>query len=891
MTLTRQPRHRIPSRGVVSASLVAAVVASLSIGVVRELPAGAIADGSAPGVLVVGSGGAAVLPFAGDAVGGPTATFPAPTLSLVSHGEFTLPGTFSFSFDAGATEPIAQSDVWWAIQTLPCSGSATDCTLDAENGAQLANLGDVSSDPPSPQQLPYLPYASAPIPGDVLVSGTGDVFAVHTNAGNYALVDVVGKATGPAGDSITLSWLTYAPTSGRFLSAVADSASGTQAVAVGTAGKTPTAFVMDPGTGASLGSIAFPTGEPLAAVAADPVDPAVMYVASQDALYSVNLADLTAQPVYTLPEGSSDSFDSMAVSPDGSTVYLGGVGPEACSRFVVFRSCTALVNAVFAVSTGNAPALSAWSAPAGYAGAFSGAVTDLTVTPNGQELFAANDTSFDPATAASPCSVCQGAEAAFVFGFSLPLPAQGTTPTAVVPLPVPSQPACRSITVSPDGLDVYVGADVVKSGFSVTGFPVASPSSFAHISLPVEGFAPEAQSEDDIAIAGAPDGHSLIAAMGSVVNADSGAIATALDVVSLTSSAASAPSMAAPAAPSQVLRTGWPVSPEAVAITPDQSPVVSFTSQAAPAGTASSFNATASTVQFGSVALYSWSFGDGGTSTSGPTPTHVFANPGAYTVVLCETDSAGIVDGATVTGTAFSVDGPGQTPYWSASPCLSQSITVLPASTTTATTTATTAATTSSTTTTSTTTTSTTTTSTTTTTTHPATTTLGTTTTASTTTPTTVPTTVTTATLRTTTTARVKTKPTTTTTRPPRHPGKPPRHPKKPVHHHKKPALPPVLRLNPAIGPPGTIVTITGSRFPPHKPVTISWSLSSGLVVAKTDASGNLTAILPILVPDVLGPRFAVAAGYKSDAPFLVVPGSSQPGGEDANPIFRTEGP
>jgi hypothetical protein len=61
--------------------------------------------------------------------------------------------------------------------------------------------------------------------------------------------------------------------------------------------------------------------------------------------------------------------------------------------------------------------------------------------------------------------------------------------------------------------------------------------------------------------------------------------------------------------------------------------------------------------------------------------------------------------------------------------------------------------------------------------------------------------------------------------------------------------------------------------------------------VAKTGASGNLTAILPILVPDVLGPRFAVAAGYKSDAPFLVVPGSSQPGGEDANPIFRTEGP
>ena len=37
---------------------------------------------------------------------------------------------------------------------------------------------------------------------------------------------------------------------------------------------------------------------------------------------------------------------------------------------------------------------------------------------------------------------------AVAFGFNLPLPATGTVPPVVVPLPYPSQPAERSITVT-----------------------------------------------------------------------------------------------------------------------------------------------------------------------------------------------------------------------------------------------------------------------------------------------------------------------------------------------------------------------------------------------------------------------------------------------------------
>jgi hypothetical protein len=69
------------------------------------------------------------------------------------------------------------------------------------------------------------------------------------------------------------------------------------------------------------------------------------------------------------------------------------------------------------------------------------------------------------------------------------------------------------------------------------------------------------------------------------------------------------------------------------------------------------------------------------------------------------------------------------------------------------------------------------------------------------------------------------------------------------------------------------------------------WSLSTGSVMVRTDASGRLTTTLVVLIPDILGPRYAVAKGYKASAPFLVVPDSSQPGGSDDELIYRTEGP
>src|SRR5204863_256315 len=83
-------------------------------------------------------------------------------------------------------------------------------------------------------------------------------------------------------------------------------------------------------------------------------------------------------------------------------------------------------------------------------------------------------------------------------------------------------------------------------------------------------------------------------------------------------------------------------SPDGIAITPDQAPVASFTVTAAPAGQASSFDATASTVTYGAITSYAWNFGDStSATTTTATTTHTYASGGTYTATLTETDSAG----------------------------------------------------------------------------------------------------------------------------------------------------------------------------------------------------------------------------------------------------------
>ena len=77
-----------------------------------------------------------------------------------------------------------------------------------------------------------------------------------------------------------------------------------------------------------------------------------------------------------------------------------------------------------------------------------------------------------------------------------------------------------------------------------------------------------------------------------------------------------------------------------IAITPDQAPVAHLSVAPAEVRQPTGFNASASTVAFGTITAYAWDFGDSSTATtSGPTTTHTYATPGPYKATVTETDS------------------------------------------------------------------------------------------------------------------------------------------------------------------------------------------------------------------------------------------------------------
>ncbi len=620
--------------------------------------------------------------------------------------------------------------------------------------------------------------------GSLLVLAVGLVLVATIAGGaSRALANVAGVSpqvfvTGAGGaDHFTLASVN--PTSignvqpGTVLGPVAINTTATKAL-VGVAGAPGTAtglldlVVNNKVTGSSIQLSGAVIG-----IAMDPTNQNLAYVlVSSGTIYAVDISGTKPAPTQLTVQFGGDS---LAISPNGQTLYVGsGNGDGTCA-----------LNAIPVAPPHTSTTLYNCPSQEGRN------VVDVAVSPDGDQVFGAVQLFTTSAVVALG-----------VHPWTQPL--TGEEPT--------------TLTVAPDGNTVYAGMhDIGTEGSTGSVIQARRASDGALLGSTPVAISTNANQQGGVTgIAVSPDGDTMIAA-GYTPNPITGASQTVVVPVDL-----QLPLTPRPATVVAGLST---TGPQNVAITPDQAPVASFsTIPAVQVGQSVPFNANPSTVAYGAVSTFAWTFGDGHTG-SGLNVSHSYTAPGTYTVILTETDSAGTSVPPAVPGTGFGVDGPGQTPYRRADPSAQVSGTVTVTATTTPTTPPTTP----------------------------------TTPTSTSTTPTTAPSTATT--------------PTTT-------PGQPA-------------VRVPTLVLNPALGPPGTIVTVTGTGFQPNSPVTVAWSISTGSVVIVADAQGRLPpSQLLILTPDVLGPRFAQASSTpQAAAPFLVVPSDSEPGGDNAGLLFRSEGP
>ncbi|MDQ6784946.1 MAG: PKD domain-containing protein [Actinomycetota bacterium] len=433
--------------------------------------------------------------------------------------------------------------------------------------------------------------------------------------GVYVVGSVAGGATAEV-DRFSLAAITGASSpltasqkpdqpGGPFL-AVAITPNASSAVLVRQAGGPATVSVLNVASGAISAPVALPgagAGPVTAQVAADPVDSSKAFVAVKPGgLYRVDVGG-RAPAATAIAANLPVTAQSIAVAPDGQTVYVGGSLP------------TSGADGIAAVTAAGATTVT-WSQ------AGTGGVADLALSPDGRRLFCA-----DRAT---------------VFGLALPL-----TPTAPMN-PSVALPGATAVTVSPGGATVYAGGAPAGGQAFVAGFAVGSPNPVVSQNLQPSG------PGSALSMAVAPDGATLVAAVGSP-NAG-----TTLYPVPVNGGNPLPPGRAV-SPPGGLHVAGGN---EAVAIIPDQAPAASFVAQPQPAATASTFDATKSAATYGSITGYRWSFGDGAnTATTGPTTAHAYAHAGTFTITVVETDSAGTSVPPAVAGTPFAVGGAGRTPY------------------------------------------------------------------------------------------------------------------------------------------------------------------------------------------------------------------------------------
>jgi YVTN family beta-propeller protein len=317
----------------------------------------------------------------------------------------------------------------------------------------------------------------------------------------------------------------------------------------------------------------------------------------------------TAIPVGNDPAG-------IAISPNGQTVYVTNEGSNTVTPIST------------ATNTAGTP-IPAGSSPFG-----------IVITRNGNEAFVGNLS----ANTVTPIDLSSGTT-------------EQAIPVGTLPFNLALTPGNTTLYVADEGSNTVIPIDAVTG----TEFPaIAVGTGPNDIAVTPDGNTAFVTDSHGNAITPIDTQHNTA---GTPITVAAGAAAIAFTPDGSTAYVSNnGPTVTPINTSTKVLGTAITVGGQAagIAITPDQAPVAELSVVASRPGTTSTFDASASTVVYGTIASYAWDFGDGHqTTTSTPTTTHTYAAAGTYTTTVTETSSGGTSTGNTFvfTGRTVSLNG------------------------------------------------------------------------------------------------------------------------------------------------------------------------------------------------------------------------------------------
>jgi YVTN family beta-propeller protein len=334
-------------------------------------------------------------------------------------------------------------------------------------------------------------------------------------------------------------------------------------------------------------------------------------------------------PAASTGSGRSDvnltSPGSIAVSPDGSQLYVGNVGLGTTVAVLNANNSSAPSSAI---TVGQDPLGIAFTPDGRFAYVASQAAGNVSVIDTSSQTVTTTIPAFD--LPAAPCALAvtpDGAEVVVVGGCGVANGGIGIIDTAtntVNTIGGDTDPY-EAVAMSPDGTKAYA-YDRMNGDIQIVdpraGTIGATP--LEHALSGIKG------------LAVSPDGSALFAT------------ASASNNVAVIDTATKSITPTPP-----IATNTW-----ADAITPDQPPRAAFSVTPGVVGQPSDFDAGATTTQDSGPATYAWNFGDGASNTTtAPSTSHVYSQPGAYTATLTVTDDQGCSTAFVFTGQTASCNG------------------------------------------------------------------------------------------------------------------------------------------------------------------------------------------------------------------------------------------